>query len=76
MSTSTLVILIVGINLFILLIGGGLIWLFTTEKKPNFNIMKKFEKLEVEKGTDPVVADKKLSFIAKILKRKSKKNNI
>jgi hypothetical protein len=62
-----------------LLIGGGLIWLFTTEKKPNFNIMKKFEKfekLEVEKGTDPVVADKKLSFIAKILKRKSKKNNI
>jgi hypothetical protein len=34
--------------------------------------MKKFKKLEVEKGTNPVVADKKLSFI-ETLKHKSKK---
>jgi flagellar basal body-associated protein FliL len=32
MSSSTLVILVVGINLLILLIGSGLIWFFTTEK--------------------------------------------
>jgi uncharacterized protein (TIGR03503 family) len=76
MSTSNFAILIVGINLFILLFGGGLIWLFTTEKKPNFNFMKKIEKLEVEKGADPAVEDKKVNFIAKILRRKSKKNHI
>ena len=73
MTTSTLVMLIVGINLFILLIGGGLIWLFTTEKKPNFNFLKKSEKLEVEIDDDNDVVEKKLSFIAKMLRRKPKK---
>jgi hypothetical protein len=37
--------------------------------------MKKFEKLEVEKGTNPVVADKKLIFIEKYL-NVNQKNNI
>jgi uncharacterized protein (TIGR03503 family) len=43
-STSTLVALIVGINVFILVGGGGVIWWITLEKKPEFNRLKKFKK--------------------------------
>lgn len=73
MSTSTLVTLIVGINLFIVLIGGGLIWWLTSEKKLNFNFMKKFKMLEPLKDSDIEAVDKKVSFLTKILKRKPKK---
>jgi uncharacterized protein (TIGR03503 family) len=59
MSTSTLVSLIVGINLFILIVGGGLIWWLTLDKKPKI----------VSKENN---ADKKQGLLGKIFKRKSK----
>ena len=62
MSTSKLVSLIVGINLFILITGGGLIWWLTLEEKPNFNLMKRFEKF----------ADNKVRSFGKVFKRKPK----
>jgi len=68
MSTSTLVSLIVGINLFLLIVGGGLIWWLTLDKKPDFNFMKKSKTIVNEND-----ADKKQGFIAKIFKRKPKK---
>lgn len=67
MSTSMLVSLIVGINLFILLVGGGLIWWLTLDKKPNLNFLKKSKNTTDEKNTD-----KKDGFFAKIFKRKPK----
>lgn len=81
MSTSTLVSIIVGINLFILIVGGSLIWWLTLDKKPNFKLMKKFKmitdkKQTVEKSADktPVKkAEKKPGFFEKIFKRKSGK---
>jgi len=44
-STSRLVALIVSINLFILIVGGGLIWWLTLEKKSDFNLSKKLKKI-------------------------------
>jgi hypothetical protein len=38
--------------------------------------LKKLKKLEVEKGTNPVVEDKKLSFIEKQLNVNLKKQHI
>ena len=83
MSTSTLVSLIVGINLFILVIGGGLIYWLTSDNKLVFNSMKKSEKVKDKKNTnvedddienrDAKNTDQKVSFLAKIFKRKSKK---
>ena len=70
MSTSMLVSLIVGINLFILIVGGGVIWRLTLEKKPVPNVIKKSKKSKKsknEKGTH-----KKTGFFAKIFKRKPK----
>lgn len=74
MSTSTLISLIVSINLFILILGGGLIWWLTLDKKPNLNFMKKFKKVKEkvdEKDTDKDT-DKKEGFFAKLFKRKPK----
>jgi uncharacterized protein (TIGR03503 family) len=63
MSTSTLVLLIAGINLFILIVGGGGIWWLTLEK----NSELKYKTSEDENSTD-----KKEGFFAKIFKRKPK----
>jgi uncharacterized protein (TIGR03503 family) len=82
-STSTLISLILSINLFILLVGGGLIWWLTLEKKPDFKFMMKFKKpFDVNKliyvnkllhirGVAIIVR-----FFAKIFKRKSKETTI
>jgi uncharacterized protein (TIGR03503 family) len=67
MPTSTLISLIVGINLFILIVGGGLIWWLTLEKKLDFSFLKKSKTIKDEKKTD-----EKVGFIAKIFKRKPK----
>jgi uncharacterized protein (TIGR03503 family) len=69
MSTSTLVSLIVGINLFILIVGGGLIWWLTLDKKLDFSFLKKSKIITDEKDTD-----KKVGFFAKIFKRKPKES--
>ena len=50
MSTSSLVSIIVGINLFILIIGGGLVCWFTLDKKFTFNFIKKSKKIKDEKA--------------------------
>ena len=65
--TSTLVSLIVGINLFILIVGGGLIWWVTRDKKSNLRF-KKIHKAPVDENS----ADKKIGLFAKIFKRKPK----
>jgi uncharacterized protein (TIGR03503 family) len=67
MSTSMLVSLIVGINLFILIVGGGLIWWLTLDKKPDFNFLKKSKA-----PTDDNTTEQKVGFFAKIFKRKAK----
>jgi uncharacterized protein (TIGR03503 family) len=83
MSTSSLVSIIVGINLFILTIGGGLVCWLTLDKNFVFNFMKKYKKIKDEKAmkiegtdiesTDIEVTDKKIGFLAKMLKRHPKK---
>ncbi|MFT5924916.1 MAG: hypothetical protein ACI9LE_001918 [Paraglaciecola sp.] len=65
MSTSTLVSLIVSINLFLLIVGGGLIWWLTLEKKPDFKFMKRSQNLVVAKETKY-----SLHFLTKIFNRK------
>lgn len=70
MSTSTLVSLIVGINLFILLVGGAAIWWLTLDKKPVFKLKKKTKTPIAAKGTEKDI--EKVGFFAKIFKRKSK----
>lgn len=73
MSTSTLIVLIVSINLFILLVGGGVIWWLTLEKKPDLKLMKKFKKRKgVNKLSDVKGIAKMAVFISKLFKRKSK----
>jgi uncharacterized protein (TIGR03503 family) len=67
MTTSTLVSLIVGINLFILLFGGGLIWWLSLDKKPSFSILKGLRKPNTKKSVD-----KTPGVFTKIFKRKSK----
>ena len=64
MSTSTLVSLVVSINLFLLIVGGGLIWWLTLENKPDYKFMKRFKHF--------VVAKNPLSFLTKMFKRKPK----
>jgi uncharacterized protein (TIGR03503 family) len=71
MSTTTLVSLIVGINLFILIVGGGFIWWVTLDKKPSFSFKKKAPKTTNEESTD-----KKVGFFAKIFKRKAKETKV
>jgi uncharacterized protein (TIGR03503 family) len=66
MSTSTLVSLIVGINLFILFVGGGLIWWLTLDKNPTVNLKKN------SKTTAEVIDKNKVGFFAKMFKRKPK----
>ena len=72
-STSRLVALIVSINLFILIVGGGLIWWLTLEKKPDFNLSKKLKritdanKLVYGKGITKIVG-----VFTKIFKPKAK----
>jgi len=46
MSTSTLVSLIAGINLFILIVGGSLVYWLTSDNKPMFNFMKRTQKVD------------------------------
>jgi uncharacterized protein (TIGR03503 family) len=64
MSTSTIVSLVVSINLFLLIVGGGLIWWLTLENKPDFEFMKRFKNF--------VVAKNPRSFLTKMFKRKPK----
>ena len=79
MSTSTLVALIVGINVFILVGGGGVIWWITLDKKPEFNLFKQFKKpADVNKLNDEADlvevkgVSKIVGFFAKIFKGKVK----
>jgi uncharacterized protein (TIGR03503 family) len=67
MSPSTLLLLIVGINLFLLIVGGGLIWWLTLENKPDFKFMKRSKKLVETKFIKNF-----LRFLTKIFKRKPK----
>lgn len=67
MSTSTLVSLIAGINLFLLIVGGGLIWWLTLDKKSNLKFKRKYKAPEDENSTD-----KKMGLFAKLFKRKPK----
>jgi uncharacterized protein (TIGR03503 family) len=67
MSTSTLVSLIVSINLFLLIVGGGLIWWLTLENKPDFKFMKRSKNIVVAKNTK-----NPLNFLTKMFKRKPK----
>ncbi len=67
MSTSTLVSLVVSINLFLLIVGGGLIWWLTLENKPDFKFMKRSKNIVVAKD-----AKNPLSFLTKMFKRKPK----
>ena len=66
MSTSSLVYIIIGINLFILIVGGGLIWWLSLDKKPSFDLKKKINISTDAKDTE------KPGFFAKIFKRQSK----
>jgi uncharacterized protein (TIGR03503 family) len=73
MSTSSLVALIVSINLFILVVGGGVIYWLTLEKKPDFNFIKKFKIIaDVNKRFDGNGVGKIVGLFAKIFKRKAK----
>jgi uncharacterized protein (TIGR03503 family) len=65
MSRSTLISLVVGINLVILIVGGGLIWWLTLDKTPNINIERKSKPPEGE-------VNKKSWGLAKFFKRKPK----
>jgi uncharacterized protein (TIGR03503 family) len=67
MSTSTLVSLVVSINLFLLIVGGGLIWWLTLENKPDFKFMKRSKNIVVAKD-----AKNPLSFLTKMFKPKPK----
>jgi hypothetical protein len=58
MSTTKLVSLIVGINMLILIVGGGLIYWLTLDKKLDFNLMKKFKAVKYEKGVEETSARK------------------
>ncbi|MCF2946687.1 TIGR03503 family protein [Paraglaciecola aquimarina] len=73
MSNSTLVSLIVGINLFLLIVGGGLIWLITSDKKIRFSFKKKVgSEASSETVKEPTDSEVKLGFFAKLFKRKPK----
>jgi uncharacterized protein (TIGR03503 family) len=67
MSTTNLVSLILGINLFILIVGGGLIWWLTLDKKPKVKSTKEFNAVTDEKNTE-----KAKGFFSKIFKRQQK----
>ncbi len=67
MSTSMLVSLIVGINLFILIVGGGLIGWLTMDKKLKFSFLKQSKTPVDEKGVD-----KKSGSFTRFFKRKPK----
>jgi uncharacterized protein (TIGR03503 family) len=67
MSTSTLVSLIVGINLFMLIVGGGLIWWLTLDKKFFVNFKRNYKT-----PSDENAVAKKVGFFTKIFKRISK----
>ncbi|WP_339725828.1 TIGR03503 family protein [uncultured Paraglaciecola sp.] len=67
MSTSMLVSLIVTINLFLLIVGGGLIWWLTLDKKPDFKFTRK-KKAPLDKKE----LVKKEGMFAKIFKSKEK----
>ena len=73
MSNSRLVALIVSINLFILVFGGGLIYWLTLEKKPDFNLVKKFKIIaDVNKRVDGNGVATIVGLFAKIFKPKAK----
>jgi uncharacterized protein (TIGR03503 family) len=77
MPTSTLVSVIVGINLFLLIIGGGLIWFITSDKKLNFSFFKKSNKEPKEDTTPsdaPTDSEKKAGLFARLFKRKPKQS--
>jgi uncharacterized protein (TIGR03503 family) len=73
MSTTRLVALIVSINVFILVFGGGLICWLTLEKNPDFNLSKRFKIIAyVNKRLDGNGVAKIVGLFAKIIKRKAK----
>ena len=73
MSTSTLVSLVIGINLFIIIVGGVLIWWITLDKKLSFQFKKKSTKQSPETETNAgSESEKPPGFFARILKRKVK----
>lgn len=76
MSTSALISMIVGINLFLLIVGGGLIWFITSDKKIRFSFLKKSKKepseSDVAAADEVAGTEKKPGFFARLFKRKSK----
>lgn len=73
MSNTTLVSIIVGINLSILIIGGGLIWWVTRDKKV---AEPELEKAVIEPPADAPVKASRLAFLTKLFKRKSKEPKV
>jgi uncharacterized protein (TIGR03503 family) len=74
MATATLISIIVGINLFILLAGGGLIWWLTSGKTFNFAFLKKTKKEPLE--NQEVKSEKQPGIFARIFKRKPKQMDV
>lgn len=70
MSTSTLVSLIVAINLFILIVGGGLIWWLTLENKPQFKLKGK-ARPAASGNSKEVKVGVKVGLLARVFQRKS-----
>jgi uncharacterized protein (TIGR03503 family) len=66
MSTSTLVSLIVGINLFILLIGGAMIWWFSLDKKPSFKLFNRNKAISEQPSSGSIG-----NVLSRLFKRKS-----
>lgn len=74
MSNSTLMFWIIGVNLFLVIVGGGVIYWLTSDKKlslPFFNKSSSGPVLDKE-GGDPVSTVKKPNFFANLFKKKSK----
>lgn len=71
MSTSTLISLILGINLFILVVGGGLIWWLASDRKIKL-ALKSNPNVPSKTPEDENATEKPLSFLAKMLQRKPK----
>jgi uncharacterized protein (TIGR03503 family) len=71
MSTSMLVSLIVGINIFLLVVGSVLIWWLTSDKKIDFKFGRK-SKAPSKEPTDEKATVENAGFFARIFKRKPK----
>ncbi|WP_233267489.1 TIGR03503 family protein [Paraglaciecola sp. L3A3] len=67
MTTTALVSWIVGLNLFLLIIGGGLIWFIASDKKLSFALFKKSTKEQAKKQDE-----KKPGLFTRLFTKKTK----